>query len=73
MEILVPTLNIRPFYNAYMIALINVGYVLMIMLQYVASTPVIRIFLNDRVPKIAGKIIPSNKQHLRSYFTGSFL
>ena len=47
--------------RARMIALINVGCVLMIMSQYITSTPVIRIFLNKRVPKIAGKTIPSNK------------
>ena len=73
MEILVPTFNVRPFYNTLMNAFINVGCVLMIKLQYIASAPVIRIFLNEIVMKIAGKSIPSTKWQLRSYFTGSFL
>ena len=73
MGILVATLNVRLFYNTLMNAFINVGCVLMIKLQYIASAPVNRIFLNEIVPKIAGKSIPSNEWQLRSYFTGSFL
>ena len=69
----VPTLNVRPIYSTCIIAFIDVGHVLMSILQYITSAPVIRIFINEWVPKIAGKAIPSKEKQSRSYFTGSFL
>ena len=43
----VPTLNVRPIYSTCIIAFIDVGHVLMSILQYITSAPVIRIFINE--------------------------
>ena len=63
----------RAFYSAGMVALMNVGRVLMIMLEYVTGTLVMRIFLDERVWKTGGKTVGCENQQLRSYLTGSFL
>ena len=43
----VPKLNVRPIYSTCIIAFIDVGHVLMSILQYITSAPVIRIFIKE--------------------------